>query len=643
MPQITPKSKKPGRDTSERKTIVAQTTEKSKLPITSYQWWKAQNDNDLCYQTISTANYLQKTQQYRIKGASIFSRIYSGKGLMNYALNSKILDTSNQLPVRRPTMNVSQSCVDTLVSRLTQSRPRPIFLTENGDYRERTLSKQLNSFVAGEIYRAKAYELGTMSLRDSCVFGDGFIKVFEKDKKVALERTLGTELFADKDDSWYGDPRQLVQFKLSDRSVVEAMFPKAKIDIGKANKAYVDGSGESSETVSDQIILIEAWHLPSSEGAKDGRHVIVCSAGKIVDEEWNKNYFPFVKLAYNPHSVGWFSQGLIEMLMGTQLGIDNILRTISEAMNLVGVPRVFIDELSKVLETSLNNNVGTIVKYRGIKPSYEVAPCMPVECYEHLQRLIGYAYQISGISALAAASQKPAGLNSGEAIRSYDDLQSDRFASLAKRYDNLYVDMAYQIIDVAKDIAERDGSYSTVYPNKDGTREVDLPKAAILKDSYVIQCYDESSLPRDPAGRYARLSEMLASGEISLQEFRRLSGFPDLEQSDRLANALEERILKILDDIVESGTTPNVDAFLLDPSDLATTLAVNYINVYSNAKLEEKKMQMIRDFIIQIQTLKAKAAPPPPPVQEGGPQGPNALPAPVSPEAPMSAVSPIAA
>lgn len=639
-PSITPKEKKPGRGT-DRKTIVARTSEKSKLPIQSYQWWLATNDEDLCQQTISTANYLQKTQQYRIKGASIFSRIYSGKGLMNYALNSKVLDTSNQLPVRRPTMNVTQSCVDTLVSRLTQSRPRPVFLTENGNYKERNLAKSLNQFVAGELYRAKAYDLGEYALRDACTFGDGFIKVFEKNKRVALERTLGTELFADKDDSWYGNPRQLVQFKLSDRNVLAAMFPDAKLDIAKANKAYVDGSGESSETVSDQIIVVEAWHLPSSEDSDDGRHVIVCSAGKILDEPWEKDFFPFVKLAYNPHSVGWFSQGLVEMLMGTQFGIDTILRTISEAMNLVGVPRVFIDELSKVLETSLNNNVGTIVKYRGTKPSYEVAPCMPVECYEHLQRLITYAYQISGISQLSAAAQKPAGLNSGEAIRRYDDLQSDRFASLAKRYDNFYVDLSYQIIDLAKDIADREGSYSTVYPNKDGTREVDLPKAAILKDSYIIQCYDESSLPRDPAGRYARLSEMLASGEITLQEFRRLSGFPDLEQSDKLANALEERILKILDDIVENGKKPSLDPFLLDPTDLAISRAVNYINVYATAKLEESKMQMLRDFIVDINTLKTQAAPPAPPAPPTGPQGEgvNAAPAPAPPPTPQSAVS----
>lgn len=637
MPKVTPKKK--DERNSERKTIVAKTTDKSQLPISSYQWWFAQNDHDLCEQTISTANYLQKTQQYRIKGASIFSRIYSGKGLMNYALNSKILDTSNQLPVRRPTMNVTQSCIDTLVSRVTQNNPKPIFLTDNGDYRERTLSKQLNSFIGGEFYRCKAYSLGEAALRDGCIFGDGLIKVLEKNNKVALERRLSTEIFADKDDSWYGDPRQLVEFQLSDRNVLQALYPDARLNIQKANKAFVDGSGESQETVSDRVIVIEAWHLPSCEGADDGRHVIVCSAGVVLDEKWEKQYFPFVKIGYNPHAVGWFSQGLVEMGMGTQLGIDTLLRTISESINLMGVPVIWIDELSKIVETSFNNKVGTIGKYRGTPPTYMTPNCVAPEMYAQLKWLIESYYQMAGISALSAASQKPAGLNSGEAQRVYLDTQDVRFASLEKRYENFYIDLAYMMIDKAKDIAEREGKYSTVYPNKDGTREIDLPKAGILKDTYVIKCYDTSSLPSDPAGRQAKLSEMLASQEITLEEFRSLSSFPDLEQSDKLDNSLRNRILCILDKIVEEGDYTPPDPFLLDPSNLAMTLAVKYVNMYSEASPQEGRMQLLRDFITQVQELQQQAMAPPPQLLPPQGESPNMAPPPAAPPVPQSAVS----
>lgn len=641
MPKITSKDKSPGRSTK-RETIQAKTREAVKLPIASYQWWNAQNDKDLCFQTISTANYLQKTQQYRIRGASIFSRIYSGKGLMNYALNSKVLDTSNQLPVRRPTMNVSQSCVDTLVSRITQNSPRPMYLTDKGNWQQRRLAENLDQFIAGEFYRAKAYEKSGMALRDGCVFGDGFIKVFEQNKKVALERTLTTELFADKDDSWYGDPRQLVQFKLSDRGVLSAMYPDAELEISKANKAYVDGSGESSETISDQIIVIEAWHKPSSETSDDGRHVIVCSDGVILDEKWEKDYFPFVKMSYNPHSVGYFSQGLVEMLMGTQLGIDTILRTISEAMGVVGVPRVFMDELSKIMESSINNNVGAIVKYRGNPPIISTAISNAPDVYEHLMRLIQFAYQIAGISQLTASGVKPAGLNSGEAQREYLQTQDERFNSLDKRFVGMHNELAMQMTDVAKDIVDRDGKYSTVYPGKDGLCELDFPKLRELKDTYVIQCFDESSLPRDPAGRQAKLAEQLASGEITLRVYQRLSSFPDIAQNDQLANALENRILKTLDDIVFEGKEGIMDAFMLDPTNLAMTTTVQYINLYSTLNLNEPRMQMLRDFLVQVQAKMNEAMPPPPPQAPGQPvpgSNPNAAPAPAPAPTPQSAVS----
>jgi hypothetical protein len=109
---------------------------------------------------------------------------------------------------------------------------------------------------------------------------------------------------------------------------------------------------------------------------------------------------------------------------------------------------------------------------------------------------------------------------------------------------------------------------------------------------------------------------MLAAGEITVQEFRRLSNFPDLEQSDQLANALEERILHALDHIVDKGLEGfeeiAPDNFILDPSDLATTLTVQYINLYSTLQLEEEKLDALRTLFTQVQVLKAQAMPPQP-------------------------------
>jgi len=621
--------------------IIVKTKSKSKTNEAnqSYKWWLAESDDELVAQLLSTTAYLKKTHQIRIRQASIFTRLFSGKPLYNYLANVGTLDNSQQLPIGRPTANICYSCTDTLVSRITQDRPKPTFLTDNGHYKERHLATQMNNFIGGEFYRTKAHDLMALALRDACVIGDGFIKVFRQNDKVTLERTLETELLVDYNDAYYGDPRSLIQMKLVDRDTMLALNPSLSDMILKAQHGNVDNTPLSTETVSDQFIVSEGWRLPSSKDSKDGRHVIVCSAGKILDEAWDKSTFPFAKIGYNPNIVGYFSQGLIEILMPTQMEIYKMLIIASQAIELMGVPRIYIDDLSKIVETAFNNNIGTIIKGKGPPPQFLNATSNAPEIYEWIKWLIENAFQMSGISAMSAASQKPAGLNSGEAIRSYDDLQTDRFASLSKRYQSMATDLAYLMIDCAKDIAEETGEYLTVYPNKDGTREVDLPKAGMLRDSYIIQCFEESSLPKDPAGRKATLSEMLAAGEITNQEFRRLSAFPDLQQSDSLANALEERILHDLDAIVEkgmSGYSPP-DPFLLDPTDLATTLSVNYINKYAVTDMEEAKMQLLRDYFTAVQELKAQAMPPPPPMALPPGQAP---PQPLSVAPPAQSISP---
>lgn len=591
------------------------------------QWWLTKNSDKAASEMLSTASYLKESQAYRYRQAAIYARLYGNQSLFSFAgANMSKMDSVLGLPQERPTFNLVQSATDTLVSRISQSRPQPVFLTDNGNYKQRTLAKKLNNFVSGEFYHTKAYQLGTTALRDALVQGTGVIHVYETpDNRVGMERVLLTELLVDPNEAMYGEPRQMYRVKLVDRDVLIANFPKYKEKLEIAAKAYPDNSADSAKSVSDLVMVVEAWRLPSGKNTKDGRHTIACSSGSLLDEPFTKDRFPFSFLHYSPRLLGFWSQGVAEQLMGTQMELNSILWTISKAIKLVGVPRVFVEDGSKVVSAHFNNEVGSIIRYRGTKPIYEVAQSNAQELYAERDKLIQYGFQQVGVSMLQASSQKPQGLDSGEAIRSYDDISTDRFASLARRYDDLFIDLTYQIIDHAKDICERDGSYSTVYPNKNSTQEIDLKKADLINDDFIVQCFTQSSLPKDPAGRLQKVTEMVQSGMITLQEGRRLLDYPDLEQIEKLANAGEERIFKILDDIIESGKYTPPDPFM--DLDLATTLTVQYINLYGQAKLEESKAQMLRDFFNQLQTLKQAAQPP---VQPGMAQPtPQAAPEPV--------------
>lgn len=611
-----------------REKIQAKTKDLTQIGAKGLKWWKASNDKDLAMGLLSTMHYLKQQQQYRQRQMAVYARLYGNMSLFNFiGSNLTKLNLSNNLPIDRPTMNVVQSCIDTLSSQITQNRPRPVFQTDDADYKERNLAKQLNNFINGEMYQTKAYDVMEQIFKDACILGTGCIKILEKEKRVFLERRLEAELLVDHNDGAYGSPRQLIEMQLVDRDVLKDMFPEYADEIDNAESATMDSSQDSSETVADQIIVAEGWHLPSGKGAKDGRHTIACSAGIILDEkEWKfvdkedklpykEPKFPYVFFHFCPRTLGFWGQSLSEQLMGTQIEINKILQTIGQSMTLVGVPRIFVEDGSKVVKAHLNNSIGSIVTYRGTKPQYEVAPCVPAEMYEHLNRLIEYAYQQAGISQLSANGAKPPGLNSGEAQREYNDRQTDRFANLSRRYDNIAIELSYQITDLAKEIAERDGKYETIYlgENKSATK-VDLPKTSLLQNPFVIQCADASMLPRDPAGRKQEVTEMMQSGMITMQEGRRLLNFPDLEQDTKLALAGEERILKILDAIIEEGKFEPADP-MMDPK-MVVDKATQYYNYYTARNLEEKKAQMLRDFRQQgLDMIQASMPPQPTPMQ----------------------------
>jgi len=611
-----------------------------------HQWWTAKNDNDLVSMAMSTTQFLKRTNAYRIRQASIFSRLLCGKPLYNWVSSNSSLDSSNQLPIGRPTANVCYSCTDTLVSRITEDRPLPDFLTDGGSYKQQRLAKEANQFIQGEFYRTKAYEHGAMAVKDALGFGTGLLKVYAKHGKVHVERTLETELLVDFNDAYYGKPTQLVQMKLVDKSRMAELFPKKEGMIADAQKGNVDTTPRSTETIADQFIVSELWHLPSGPDADDGRHVIVCSEGVLLDEPWTEHDFPFVKLIYNRNTVGWFGQGLVEILMPTQMEIYRMLIVASQAIELMGVPRIYIDEMSKITETSFNNRVGTIIKGRGpTPPVFLNATSNAPEIYQWIEFQINNAYQIAGISSMSAAGRVQEGVESGEAIRELDAVQAGRFSAFQRSWQDFYVELAQKMLHCAAGIAEKGKGYKTLFVGPDGTKEVDFKDFQDIQkvdNQYVMQCYIQSALPKDPAGRQSRLSEMLAAGEITNQEFRRLSIFPDLKQSDQLAVALEERILASLDEIVENGEKNYADIapdpFILDPSDLATTLVVQYINRYKNLGLEEEKLQVLRNWFDQVQDLKQQAMPPQPQPMPGQP-GQQAAPPPVPQQASISPTS----
>lgn len=601
-----------------------------KLPDNKERRWWMLKGEDAANVISGTLNLIRDAQSFRATQWIVSARLYGNLAPTTLAGVSFSKLAAQQPALRdRISYNVVQSVVDTAVARVTRNRPKPLYLTNGGDHKKQREAKRLNAFMDGVFYENSTHAIGTTVFRDAAVWGDGFIHVFAKANRVCHERVMSSEIFVDDVESLYGSPRQMHRVKQVDRQVLFDMFPDDADKIAGAKPSRTEEAGRS--IVADMITVRESWHLPSGPGADDGKHCITIDGAVLGEmEPWPHQWFPFARVQWTPRLYGYWGQGLAEQLQNIQLEINKLLWVIQRSMHLMGSFKVFIENGSKIVKEHLNNDVGSIINYTGTPPMYVTPPIVAPEVYAHLQTLKNSAYEQAGISQLAASSLKPDGLNSGRALREYNDIQTDRFATVSKSYENMFMDVARLSIEVIKMIAERDGEYKVRVPNKKGVELLDWADINLSEDDYVMQCFPVSSLPSDPAGRLATIQEYAQAGFLSPRQARRLLDFPDLEQVESLANAEEDYLTGVFDRIVDDGDYTSPDP--LDDLALAKQLCLEYYAKGKNNNLREDRLELLRRYLQQISEIEQAMMPPAPPMPMPGMEAqPLAPPMPMQP------------
>jgi hypothetical protein len=593
------------------------------------QWWKLKGE-DAASSITAILRYLADNQSARLGQQVVSVRLYGNLSMTG--VNGLALSRSpvSQPAVRdRITYNVIASCIDTITAKIGKNKPKPLFLTSGGDYKLQRKAKKLNQFVDGIFYENKAYQLGVEIFRDGCVFGTGVGHVFIRDGRICFERVVPSELFVDEVEAFYGRPRSLHRIKNVDRYVLADAFPEARKMIMDCNGAMVNEAG-SIASLSDMVTVRESWHLPSGPEASDGRHTITLENGTILSEKYTHDFFPFAFFHWSKRLFGFWGQGLAEQLQNIQFEINKLLILIQRSMHLAGTFKVLMENTSKIVTEHLSNEIGAVVRYTGTPPQYVTPPAVQPEIYQHLMTLKQSAYEQSGISALSAAAQKPAGLNSGKALREYNDIESDRFQTVGKAYEEFYLDLAKLSIAMVKQLVEEEGDFSIAAPGKKFLQTIKWSDIDLDDEEYVMQCYPVSSLPNDPAGRLQTIQEYLQAGFLTPRQGRMLLDFPDLEQVEGLANAMEEWLTSTLDKMVDDGEYTSPEPF--DDLTLARELALEYYSRGKTQSVEEERLELLRRFISQIDELQKMAQPPAPP--PGAEPMPQAVPEP-PPQSPM--------
>lgn len=586
------------------------------IKASAVRWW-LQDDELLPAAVMAQVATIIQADRGRIDAYNTYAKLY-GTWTPTFWNGYQLSNSGKPVaPVRdRLTYNIVQSCIDTLTSRVIQNKPKPMFLTQAGNSKLQRKAKKLDSFCYGLFYEQDIYKKAPKGFRDSCVFGEGFIHPYSEGGRVKFERVLPYELLVDYLESHYGpeSTKSIFRIKNIDRTQLSEDFPEHAEDIAKMSNTSTLISA-NNRSISDTVTVVEAHRLPV--GSKPGRHVIVTQNTILLDEDYEDEFFPYACSGFNSRLYGFYNQGMAEQLVPAQVEINRTLISIQRSLYLGGTHKIFVKAGSKVIKSHFDNMIGTILEYAGdTRPEYVTPQLVQAEIYSHLDSMIQKAYQLTGVSQMSASNLKQPGIDSGKALRTMDNIENQRFASISQNYEQFFVDLARITVSVAKKTYESEGSFKIKVPGKRFIETIDWKDVDMDNDEFSLQIYPVSKLPQDPEGRLAQIQEMMAGGLLTPEAGRRLLDYPDLEAEDNLSNATSDYLHKILDDMTDDGKFTAPEPF--DDLTQARKLALEY---YAQGKLnnmDESRLELLRRFMTQIDVL---TAPPPMAGPPPGPQG----------------------
>jgi hypothetical protein len=597
-------------------------------------WWKSP-EGTIHENVFAYVGHLDRDQSYKSSDNLRYMRLYGNYEMLGLDSYSYTRVESSTNVSHRVTLNVVQSIIDTVISKLAKNKPKPTFLTDGGDWSLQRRAKKLTKFCEGIFNSTELYKISLEAMKDACIFGTGAVKIFKENGNIKAERVFIEEIKVDDREAYYSKPRQIHQVKYVHQDILKEMFPKAKFEIEQVNSSANDMTASSQAHLENMVKVVESWHLPSGKTKDkngkpikhDGTHTICINNKTLFTEPYEKQYFPFVFFKWNEKPIGFWGLGLSEQLQGLQLEINKILRTIQVSMHLCSIPKLLVEASSKVVTAHLNNKIGGIIKYAGTPPKYEPLGGVPSELFTHLDRLYERAYEISGVSQLAAQSQKPGGLDSGKALREFNDIESERFMEVGQRYERAFMDAATIMVDIARDIYKSDEEFKVQVKGRKFIETIDWSEVDMEDDKFLMDIFPTSALSNTPAGRLQDVQDLLSAGFISKEDGMKLLDFPDLESTMSLLNAGLEDIEKQIELMVEKGEYQTPEPY--QNLEMGIKKCQQAYLKYKAENAPDSRLELLRRWMEDAQSLLTKAAEgtmaPPPMPQQSVPQS-NATP-----------------
>jgi hypothetical protein len=543
------------------------------------------------------------------------------------------------------TFNGIGSCVDTRCAHVFKNRIRPFLLTEEGKYEERETATAMQSAIEGTFHDAGVYgELGQHVCWDGEVFEAGCVKVTPDyaNSRVVLERMRATDIYLDPRDAALGKPTTWRVVYTIDRGKLLSLLGDADADVRQAVldakpapvDMYPDDEEVTESETSDRVAVCELWHLPSGRVDRkkddaweigkthDGRHTMVLWGASeashiMLDEAWPFPYPPIAFYRPKKRRRGFWSESMPERHVGLQLAINRMLARVDGVLDLLSVPRGYVNRKANVNTDKINNSWASLLE--GDLPanaaiSWLQPPSLGGEYYNQIERLIRYMREREGISELSSKAERPPGDWSGIALETLMDNESVRHMEVFRAWEEYHVQLARITFDAYRMLREGGAKIQVMFGNGERFKRIDLSELDLDEDKAHVTFWPTNLLPQTPAAKRQAVIDMakafpqLMTPGIVIE----LLDFPDLKAALGDKGAAEANVKRYIERVVAGETVMPHPYLALER---AKTLGVDRLNQLESQGAPDKKLEPLRRFIEDVEEEIKRLAPksPPPP------------------------------
>jgi hypothetical protein len=558
-------------------------------PTHHKQFWMCEDSTEALTEAWSWADRLKPMHNTEAMMDLIHEAIYRGRPIGTNATQAGqqyLLLRSGALL----NLNIIMSMVDTATARLCKKRPMPMISAIDAGWTEKLFATAVSSVLRRKMGSSAIEKENPNVVRDMCIRGDGVWKAEQHGGDVRPKRIPIYELVWDPFEAEQGEPRTLAHVRPEPRDVIAARYPAYRDAIMDAapysrNEPWASWA-YSQQTTADYIEVREFWHKPSCPGGDDGVHIVAIKGQIISRRKWRWERFPTSRPQWCAPTRGTGrAGGLVEQLAGIQEQINDILKDAREGLKHGSTLTIFVQRGANVNKHHLRKRHPAVIEHDGQEPHYVAPNPVSEQAIRILLMLIEQAYQIAGISQMAAQSKNTLGANaSGKAIDTMDDLQSDRFAHVEASIQQSRVELGQRLVDGAQDLYdEAHGNLEHPYDEAPDAipakklaawiRETEWNKIEIDSGAYSLTLEPVNYLSDSRAGRLAQVAELGQNGLIPDPSIQAdLFDEPDIRRANRTILGPKHK----LDMVMQYLADPDVPMIELQP-DQYTNLALGVL------------------------------------------------------------------